>query len=695
MGCGGDREEGKVLEEQKWDYITLSDFKSTSCWEGFSYGWLWFMAIVSIAVYGADTFTAVNLLVFNKWSSQIQPAIKFDVSKWIFAVCIILSWALCAYERFRAIRVIRRGGVAESFLDPLAVTLQSIRMGTNGRGWRRFLVFSELTKSRKGADYVALFTYFEFKGAIRIIFAEGPRQAVNAMTLYAVMQADLVPVGKHAATQGHTAVVQFFVNVGILADTNKEQAVILFTMLFTLTVWVFSALCLIVAALCYITFLWHYIPSSDGRLSVYCRRKVDSRLEKIVNVKVKRALERQDAKRRREEQRALKNGEGIVPLSKKPTLPVLPNDDMLPEFALLRKDAGTTFASYNSSNDSLDNQPAPHSFVDSKDAMLPRMVRQDSYATLPPYSAQAPIHNAVERLGLHREPTLPNVDHMDRRPIMPSRSGTSSSGFSAGSYSSDAPLLNETSGMGYSKPMPMRSMTGSSSGSQQSFLPPSGQSSGFSVLEGRGPLSPSALTARQDRYGRPIGPPLRQSTQDSFTRTVDPPTRTNTGYSSMEGRNSPAPSAAGVSLPPSRTNTAFSSVSRPSPNPLPASSAAASLSGRHTPGPSGLAYEMTPHSPLPPQPTAGSYVAFDPARHSQYVEARARSTTPVPPLPMPRRDLSTPLPRPPRAEYFRQIVPQRSATAPLPPHITSTLAYEESVAAGQGQWETMPMPQPP
>ncbi|KAK5284118.1 Potassium transporter, partial [Cryomyces antarcticus] len=120
MGCGDDREEGKVLEEQKWDYITLSDFKSTSCWEGFSYGWLWFMAIVSIAVYGADTFTAVNLLVFNKWSSQIQPAIKFDVSKWIFAVCIILSWALCAYERFRAIRVIRRGGVAESFLDPLA-----------------------------------------------------------------------------------------------------------------------------------------------------------------------------------------------------------------------------------------------------------------------------------------------------------------------------------------------------------------------------------------------------------------------------------------------------------------------------------------------------------------------------------------------------------------------------------------------
>ncbi|TKA79971.1 hypothetical protein B0A49_01390 [Cryomyces minteri] len=639
MGCGGDREEGKVLEEQKWDYITLSDFKSTSCWEGFSYGWLWFMAIVSIAVYGADTFTAVNLLVFNKWSSQIQPAIKFDVSKWIFAVCIILSWALCAYEWFRAIRVIRRGGVAESFLDPLAVTLQSIRMGTNGRGWRRFLVFSELTKSRKGADYVALFTYFEFKGAIRIIFAEGPRQAVNAMTLYAVMQADLVPVGKHAATQGHTAVVQFFINVGILADTNKEQAVILFTMLFTLTVWVFSALCLIIAALCYISFLWHYIPSSDGRLSVYCRRKVDSRLEKIISVKVKKALERQDAKRRREEQRALKNGEGNIPLSKNPTLPVLPttpvlNDDKLPDFALLRKDAGTTFASYNSSNDSLDNQPVPHSFVDAKDAMLPRM--ETGYA----FSLR---HNLFRLL--------------------------------------DWQLLFQCSAAERSKWC-----------SQQSFLPPSRQNSGFSALEGRGPLSPSALTARQDEYGRPMGPPSRQNTQDSFTRTMDPPTRTNTGFSSMEGRNSPTPSAAGIPLPPSRTNTAFSSASRPSHNPSSASSAAASLSGRYTPGPSGLAYEMTPQPPWPSQPTADDYVAFDPARHSQYVEARARSTTPAPPLPVPRRDLSTPLARPPQADYFRQNVPQRSATAPLPPHITSTYAYEASVAAGQRQWEAMPQP---
>lgn len=66
----------------------------------------------------------------------------------------------------RAIRVIKQGGVAQSYLDPLGVRLQSIRMGKNGRGYKRFLVFADLTKSKKGADYVALFTYFSFEGKI-------------------------------------------------------------------------------------------------------------------------------------------------------------------------------------------------------------------------------------------------------------------------------------------------------------------------------------------------------------------------------------------------------------------------------------------------------------------------------------------------------------------------------------------------
>ena len=143
---------------------SLNDFKSTSWITPLAYGYLWASLLVSVAVYGVDTFTAVNLLVFDSWTSAIRPAVSIDISRWIFSVCIILSWANLGYEYWRAIRVMRRGAVAESYLDSLAVRVQCIRMGSNGRGWKRFLVFTELTKSKKGAEYVALFTYFSFQG---------------------------------------------------------------------------------------------------------------------------------------------------------------------------------------------------------------------------------------------------------------------------------------------------------------------------------------------------------------------------------------------------------------------------------------------------------------------------------------------------------------------------------------------------
>ena len=119
---------------------------------------------LSITVYAVDTFTAVNLLVFNRWSSEISPTqlISFTASKWIFSICIILSFLNIGYEHIRAQRIMRRGSVAESYLDNLAVRLESIRWG-KGKGWKRFLVFAELTKSKKGAEYIALFTYFSFQ----------------------------------------------------------------------------------------------------------------------------------------------------------------------------------------------------------------------------------------------------------------------------------------------------------------------------------------------------------------------------------------------------------------------------------------------------------------------------------------------------------------------------------------------------
>src|SRR5207249_11274916 len=67
--------------------------------------WLWILIIVSCAVYAADAFTAVNLLAFNKWSSQVKPKVPFEVAKWIFAITIIISYVFLIYRDRKSTRL--------------------------------------------------------------------------------------------------------------------------------------------------------------------------------------------------------------------------------------------------------------------------------------------------------------------------------------------------------------------------------------------------------------------------------------------------------------------------------------------------------------------------------------------------------------------------------------------------------------
>ncbi|KAJ5226145.1 hypothetical protein N7468_007370 [Penicillium chermesinum] len=308
MGCGGDREKAEVTMEEKWDFLNLDDFRVKTCWTPFSYFFLWVFLIVSIAVYGVDIFTAVNLLVFSHWSGRVEPAIPFTVSRWLFAACIIASLVLLVYRWIFAIRAIRSNSVTRNYLDPLAVRIQCFRVFTReGRGWKRFLVFAELTKSKKGTEIVALYTYFAFQckslGAhsaesrltitpvwMNTIFADGPRQVINAITLYSVMKADLLPGGKNAHDNSSTGIEQFFNNLKFLAEENHLQAVVLAGMLFTLIIWVLSVLKLISAVILYLIYLFHHIPREDGSLKAYCRRKISKRLMRIVRYKVDKAL---------------------------------------------------------------------------------------------------------------------------------------------------------------------------------------------------------------------------------------------------------------------------------------------------------------------------------------------------------------------------------------------------------------------
>lgn len=411
MGCSRRTKVKDLRPEQKWDFISLQDFKATSFFEYIAYGFVYVSLLISIAVYAVDTFTAYRLITLNQFNG-FEPAISIDVAKWIFVGCIIASWVNLIYEHLRAWRTMARGAVAESYLDSLAVRLQSIRIFGNGRGWRRFLVFSELTKSKKGSEYVALFTYFSFQSWIRVIFCSGPRQVVNALTLYGVYTTDLIKPDEDGDVP--TAILKFFENFGELATNDTQLAIMLSGMTFTLVIWVFALLSLLLALCFYLFFLWHYIPNSENGLSGYCETKINGRLAKIVSAKVNAAIEEEERKRIKQEQKlAAKEGK----------------DGEKPTFG---------------------RQATIPMFLESKEDKLPSMPmlnRNDTQVTLPAYTSRPGTPSGG--------PTVPDMEMSNmngRRPPGPSRLGTAKSNASMQSYGSNAPLMAGAAEMGQGRP---------------------------------------------------------------------------------------------------------------------------------------------------------------------------------------------------------------------------------------------------
>ncbi|OAQ99863.1 hypothetical protein LLEC1_07440 [Akanthomyces lecanii] len=408
MGCCGNRKKvTREFAQQKWDYINLQDFKASGCGTPFAYGYLYFSLIISLAVYSIDSFTAVQLIAFNRWSSAIKPAISFDVSRWIFSICIILSFINLGYEAIRATRVIKRNNIAESYMDPLAVRWESIRFG-KAQGWRRFLVFASLTKSKKGAHYIALFTYFTW---IRVLVCSGPRQVINAFTLKSVYEAKL-------ATEAQSvdgAFLGFFDKVKVLAQEDYRQAAILSGMAFTFVVWAFALIFLLVAVIFYVTFLFYWIPKADGGLTGYCERKVNKALLGIVNKKINKAFAKNEARKMKAEAEYAKvTGEKLQP-ERAATLPdIALADDKLPDMPMLnRADTGSTLPPYQT-------RPNTPGGIELSSMNRAALTRSETNGSDFSFSPNVPLLGAAAEIGYGPAPTQPHM-------IPPQRPGTAMS----------------------------------------------------------------------------------------------------------------------------------------------------------------------------------------------------------------------------------------------------------------------------
>ncbi|KAI0750915.1 hypothetical protein C8Q80DRAFT_1217821 [Daedaleopsis nitida] len=318
----------EVVPDHKFDFVDTRDFRDTGCGMRMKYLWLYVGVLISFLVYVSDIFTAVTMLTTTSWSNSIfdscphdEPTaddgqektsacvyIPFSIGRWLFFGCVIFSFLLLAYEAYKAKKIIQSRDISYAFTNVMANKYYSLR------SYDHFCFFNHISASTKRMDDFAFFVFFTFKSWKRLLFADGPRQSINALTLYAFYlskqdQGDWYDIKK------------YFDGTLITSALTVSTA-------FTVFVFAFSLLMLIIAGICYIPLLCHI----QGNLKEYCCHKVDKRIAEIIKRRNKQRLAKAAALAKKEaagDFSHLKNkkGEFIAKPLPQPTLPNVSVDD--------------------------------------------------------------------------------------------------------------------------------------------------------------------------------------------------------------------------------------------------------------------------------------------------------------------------------------------------------------------------------
>jgi len=318
MCCSGPSWKREVVPDHKFDFIDTREFHSKGCGARFGYLWLYVLVVKSFLVYVSDVFTAVTMMttkgwantIFNSCPSTVQDCfiIPFNIGKWLFLGCIIFSFLLLAYETRKARKIINSRDISYAYTNVMANNYYSLR------SYDHFCFFSQINNSTKKKDTFAFFVFFTFKSWKRVLFADGPRQTINALTLYSFYLAKNQEPGGFFDLRKYS---DNFITLGLIITT-----------LFTVLVFIGSMLLLLAAGVCYIPLLCYI----QGNLKEYCCHKVDKRIADLMKRKLKQRQVKAAALAKKEaagDFSHLKNkkGEYVVKPLPQPTLPSVKLDD--------------------------------------------------------------------------------------------------------------------------------------------------------------------------------------------------------------------------------------------------------------------------------------------------------------------------------------------------------------------------------
>ncbi|KAK3830835.1 MAG: hypothetical protein JOS17DRAFT_150231 [Linnemannia elongata] len=288
------------VQDHKFDFIDVEDYLDNSLWRKFKYSLVFAVVIKGILIYCADLWTAVNLLVSGTWSNNLGVEhnqisfkninISFEIYKWIFAACIILSFILLAWDMKKAVAIINSRDISYAFTSMIAYRYYAIK------SYAHFCLFEQIHNSKKQIDEIAFFCFFTFRGWKRLMFADGPRQVINGIILITV-------ANKNRDKNGNLNPEIWSYGFGLMPTITMGL------MTFTLTLWVISVLMMLSAVILYIPLVIHI----RGNLKEFCCHKIDKRIDEIVKKKAKA--------RASEATMNAKTGKGGETPLQKPTLP--------------------------------------------------------------------------------------------------------------------------------------------------------------------------------------------------------------------------------------------------------------------------------------------------------------------------------------------------------------------------------------
>ncbi|CAG8517898.1 2645_t:CDS:2, partial [Cetraspora pellucida] len=172
--------ENRIVKDYKYDFVDVHEFEKHECGSKIRYSWVFFIVLKAVLVYIADLYSMTALLLNDNWAT-IKPPIPFAITKWIFVGSILISFILLFLEMKKAYAIVHSRDISFSFTNMIAYRYYTLT------SYAHWCFFMEIQDRENWKDKVAFYVFFAFKGYKRLLLCDGPRQVINALTVFTIL----------------------------------------------------------------------------------------------------------------------------------------------------------------------------------------------------------------------------------------------------------------------------------------------------------------------------------------------------------------------------------------------------------------------------------------------------------------------------------------------------------------------------